>query len=239
VSSQQGWKIPRAVDILAIVFFVSIATAVALVVFIALNLPATETGESIAGPTAAVELLATTTLAPATIPGFGPITFSIGLHGDPTAGSAASFPAGTTEVYATWGYENMQPGTPYRLSWYRDNTPWSNQPYAWDTEQHGSHGTAYHTPIVEHDADGLPPGNYRLELFIGERQAQVATFAIEEPIATELASPNPSLGCRQGCADVFGASCRSIRQRMVPGWFRLYRRWRFGLDPDQLARIGR
>jgi hypothetical protein len=178
---------------LAAVFFVSIATAVALIVYIALNLPAARTEVQTAVPTLTVERLARATHAPTPTPGFGPISFSSGTNGERRQGAEALFPAGSTNVYASWSYENMQQGTPYRLAWYRNGVTWLNQPYVWDAQQHGAHGTAYHTPVDQSRAGGLPPGEYRLELFLGESQAQVGTFIMYDPDSDAQASGQAAL----------------------------------------------
>jgi S1-C subfamily serine protease len=70
---------------------------------------------------------------------------------------------------------------------------WLNQPYVWDAQQHGAHGTAYHTPVDQATAGGLPPGEYRLELFLGESQAQVGTFIMYDPDSDAQAAGQAAL----------------------------------------------
>jgi hypothetical protein len=158
--------------------------------------PSTPTAESISqhtgvpSATPVVEPTATPT------PRFGPIAFGTTVRGHQVSGAGYAFPQGTIEIYAAFSYENMGDGTPYRLTWFLDDTPWLDSSLTWDAARYGSEGAAYVDKISEYDSDGLPVGNYRLELFIGERQAQLATFMILEATPTPIprtAIPRPDL----------------------------------------------
>lgn len=138
----------------------------------------------------------TETQRPAPIPQFGSITFGTGISGDRVLKPGSTFPAGTNEVYAVWSYQNMNDGMPYQMSWLLDDSPWLYESLTWDTNRYGSKGQVYVAQISEHDADGLPPGNYRLELFLGERLVQLATFVILGPPPTQpppTPTPQPDM----------------------------------------------
>jgi S1-C subfamily serine protease len=198
-------------DLLILALFCLIAVAVAAAAYVVINGPSPLLTASATQPPAApqtpVPTVASTgpspspltetptalpTFTPALVPQFGPVTFGVGVRGEDLINSGTAFPAGTTEVYASWSYRDMREGTPYRLSWHLNDRPWTYEKLAWDAGRYGSDGPAYVAQIGEHDVDGLPPGDYRLELFIDERQVQVATFVILGPTATRpLSSPTP------------------------------------------------
>lgn len=113
-------------------------------------------------------------------PQFGPIAFCTGLR-EGSVEHSTTFPAGTTEVYALWTYQDMADGTPYYLRWLHDDAPYREETMVWNADTHGAKGQAYFTSLAERDGDSLPSGDYRLVLFIGERQVQEATFEILEP----------------------------------------------------------
>jgi len=151
--------------------------------------PASRTGL----PNATYTASPVTTLAQAPsatpAPQFGPITFGTGLQGERILGAGYTFPAGTAEVYAVWSYQGMASGMPYQASWFLNNNLWSDEWLTWDTSRYGSDGAACITQVAEHDADGLPPGNCRLALAIGERQVQTATFVVLGSAPTPTATP--------------------------------------------------
>ncbi len=77
-----------------------------------------------------------------------------------------------------WTYQDMADGTPFYLRWLHDDAPYQEETMVWNADTHGTKGQAYFASLAERDGDSLPPGNYRLVLFIGERQVQEATFEI-------------------------------------------------------------
>jgi hypothetical protein len=112
-------------------------------------------------------------------PRFGPIAFYTGLRDGPVEQST-TFPAGTTEVYALWAYQGMADGTPYYLLWYHDGDPYREETLVWNSDTHGAQGQAYVAALTA-GSGGLPPGDYRLVLFIGKQEVQEATFQILQP----------------------------------------------------------
>mgnify|MGYP001822661733 CR=1 FL=1 len=113
-------------------------------------------------------------------PQFGPIAFCTGLRKG-SVEHTTTFPAGTSEVCALWAYQDMAVGTPYYLRWVHGDAPYREETLVWNADTHGAKGQAYFASLAERDGDSLPPGDYRLVLFIGERQVQEATFEILEP----------------------------------------------------------
>ena len=121
------------------------------------------------------------TPAVATHSHFGPISFATAMRGGSLVEPGVTFPAGTVEVYAAWTYQDMVDGTPFHLLWHHDDAQHQEDALAWNEDVHGTEGQAYIASLTAPDGDSLPPGNYRLVLFIGERQVQEATFEILEP----------------------------------------------------------
>ena len=115
-----------------------------------------------------------------TQPQFGPIAFWTGLRSGSLEQSVA-FPAGTTEVYALWAYQDMADGTPYYLLWFRNGDQYREETLVWNSDTHGANGQAFVASLTEGSGGDLPPGDYRLELFIGRRQVQEASFEILQP----------------------------------------------------------
>jgi S1-C subfamily serine protease len=163
---------------------------------------------------------------PLSLPGptFGPVTFATGVRGEEALNPGVTFPATTAVVYALWGYQHLTGGLPYRLSWFLDDALWLDEPLAWDEGRFGAAGSTYVAHVDGHDADGLPPGNYRLELFIADRQVQVATFQILPP--TPLPStatlvplpptPPPVSTAQPGFREIGKRAARSLVQILVP-----------------------
>jgi hypothetical protein len=112
---------------------------------------------------------------------FGPIAFDTAVRGGTLVEPGVTFPAGTAEVYAAWAYQDMVDGTPFHLLWYHDDAQQQEEALAWDEDVHGTEGQAYIVSLAGPDGDSLPPGNYRLTLYIGDRQVQEATFEILTP----------------------------------------------------------
>jgi hypothetical protein len=77
--------------------------------------------------------------------------------GDPVE----SFPSGTTAVAAVWNYESMTDGEPWGAEWSRNGEVLYASQYTWDF---GNQGQRY---LCFYDQDGLPDGDYHLDLFAG------------------------------------------------------------------------
>ena len=211
-------------DLWAVGLALLIAAVVALAVYVVIDLAEPEPVVVVtapplqppsATPTVAVSKTApaTATSPPEPLPQFGQITFGTGMSGDQVLGPGATFAVGTKEVYAVWDYQNMTDGVAFQVSWLLDDSPWSYESLAWDADRYGSQGQAYVAQISEHDADGLPPGNYRLELSIGERLSQLATFVILGPTPTR---PPPTATSQPDTQELGRNAARSLVELLVP-----------------------
>lgn len=78
--------------------------------------------------------------APSATP--APLTFSnLRFALTPDTPAAATFPAGTEEIYALWEYRNMRDSDRVRRIWFRDEAIWHVREEAWGTER-GREGTS-------------------------------------------------------------------------------------------------
>ena len=80
--------------------------------------------------------------------------------GDPVE----SFPSGTTAVAAVWNYERMTDGEPWGAEWSRNGEVLYASQYTWDFGDQGQRYLCFYNP------DGLPDGNYHLDLYGGPNQ---------------------------------------------------------------------
>jgi hypothetical protein len=106
----------------------------------------------------------------------GPIRFTTDPDG---SASLQTFPAGVEEIWAVWDYEGMSEGDLIRRVWYQNGTVWIEREEAWDMGKYGARGTVRDVSIYDYEG-GLPPGEYRLDLFINGTQQDVnpAIFSI-------------------------------------------------------------
>ncbi len=144
-------------------------------------------------------------------PYFGPITFGPGVAADGRVSNPTSqFPAGVQEVYAVWPYYNMGDGLRVTRRWYHDGVNWLTREEMWDYNQHGSNGIVTWVKVYDY-FDGLTGGDYRLELYIGDRLQQTASFAVGygPPGPTPYPPPTVSPGQREARVT---ASYLDIRQ---------------------------
>ncbi len=79
--------------------------------------------------------------------------------------SGTLLPAEIVEIRAFFDYEGMLDQQAWREIWYLDGVEVSNYTRLWDG------GPTGRTTVSASNLEGLPPGTYRLELYIGERLA--------------------------------------------------------------------
>ena len=77
-------------------------------------------------------------------------------------------------VYAVFAVQNMKNGTAWRSRWLFNGEEVLNQEQTWDG------GNAKSTWVSITHPDGLPPGQFTLELYIGSKLAQSGDFEIAE-----------------------------------------------------------
>jgi S1-C subfamily serine protease len=82
------------------------------------------------------------------------------------------FPAGSTEIYAAFQYENITPGVEWSTIWYRDGRMLSDDTADWYADEEGT------TWVLLEDPRGLDEGIYRLELYLEGRLAATGDFWI-------------------------------------------------------------
>lgn len=128
--------------------------------------------------------------SPTVVPHFGEVTFGTGVRGDSVLNQGDTF-VNTAVVYAVWSYRGLRDGLPYRLIWALDGDVFVEERLTWDAGRYGAEGAAYAAHISDYTTGELPPGNYRLDLFIEDRQEQLATFVILAPTPTPL-PPTPT-----------------------------------------------
>lgn len=88
------------------------------------------------------------------------------------------FPAGTTTVFAIFDYNNIPLRAQMRRIWRRDGIVVADRSEAWDFDKYGTNGTV--RDISYFDTNGLPSGNYEVEvLIVGQPGVVVrSTFTI-------------------------------------------------------------
>jgi len=173
---------------------------------------ATTTPTRTATPTSTSTPTITPTPSVTPVSQFGRIAFGTSIE---ALSASMAFSAGTEAVYALWNYQNMRDGMPWRLCWFLDDTPWSCESLNWDVRQYATSGEAYVTRIRERD--GLPPGNYRLELFVEDRQVQFATFVILAPTLTPTLTPTSTPAPAPPLRDLVRDATHSLVRVWMPG----------------------
>ncbi len=84
------------------------------------------------------------------------------------------FPAGTEEIYALWEFHNMDSSLRVMRLWLQDGQPWKVFEGYWDAPRYGRDGTVNDTYIYDYIGEGIPPGQYTLQLYIeGVYQGEV------------------------------------------------------------------
>jgi hypothetical protein len=89
-------------------------------------------------------------------------------------GNGYVLPTGNT-ASARFIYQNMVAGTPWTAVWYYNGVERVRVTDTWGTDGSSANGAK---TISIQDANGLPPGNYRLELYLEESLAATSDFAI-------------------------------------------------------------
>ncbi len=159
-----------------------------------------DTSAPTASPTLTPTPTHTPTVTSTPVSLFGRIAFGTALSdGLELQGVATSFPARTAAVYALWDYRSLRGGLPWKMCWYFDGSQRSCESRTWDASLLAASGKALIASIAE--PGGLPPGTYRLELFIEERLVQSASFSVVAPTSTPApppsATPIPQAGVQE------------------------------------------
>jgi hypothetical protein len=129
---------------------------------------------------------------------FDKLAFATAVDNGVLTGVNAVFPNTTPQLYATFTWLNLAPGTPWTWRWLVDNNPLFEQTQPWNSNAvSGSGNTNGSTAWLRLDAPGhLPDGSYTIELLVagvsmgkavakvGVGQLPIALFA--EPVGVQV-----------------------------------------------------
>jgi hypothetical protein len=93
-----------------------------------------------------------------------------------------TFPADTIQVYAIFDYSGMKDGLMYDAYWYRDGQEELHKSWEWSL---GETGTSW---VNIFNDDGLTPGNYELEVYVGDRLLLNGKFIIQTGFAATVSN---------------------------------------------------
>jgi len=96
------------------------------------------------------------------VPTFELVAFAQDVTDDEPINPGTTFPAGTTKVYAVFEFNGMKDGMTYEAYWYLDGQEELYKSWEWSLDEKGT------SWINIFDDDGLTPGNYELEVFVGD-----------------------------------------------------------------------
>jgi Tol biopolymer transport system component len=156
-----------------------------------LETPALETVTTEPAPTA----LETSTPLAIEEPKIGPLTFALGVTPDNVPISPTlSFQEGITEVHAIFEYSGMSPTDTWERVWYLDQQEILRTAEPWSGDKSGTFDY-----FVNAGGDPLSPGNWTLELYVGDQQLAQGSFTITAQAtpavaqaATITATPTPA-----------------------------------------------
>jgi len=104
---------------------------------------------------------------------FGEINLARGVTDDNKPKDPSTvFPAGISQLYAFFDYENLSDGVLWTQAWYREGKEIGSESNLWEW---GSYGTAW---IFLKPVGGYPRGGYEVRLYIGDELKQTATFTV-------------------------------------------------------------
>ncbi len=141
-----------------------------------------------------IEALFTSNITPNPYTIFSPLQFSKKIKDFQAVGPATYFrnPVGST-IYATFTYNNMQPGAQWTALWYREDELVCYETKPWDG---GTGGYGYSECTLE--PFQWLPGTYRVILFVGHEWKVIGQFIIEgepptlTPLPTATITPTSS-----------------------------------------------
>jgi len=114
---------------------------------------------------------------------FGSITFATDLTGDNQPLNAGNTFVDVSTIYAVFPVQNMRDGTPWRTRWLFEGEEVLSESDVWDT------GNVRSTWVSLSHPDGLPAGQFTLELYIGDRLAQRGSFTVAARSAGSRVQP--------------------------------------------------
>ena len=112
------------------------------------------------------------------MPAFELVAFALDVtDDDKPIDPGTTFPEGTTQVYAVFDFSGMEDGMTYDAYWYLDGHEDLHKSWEWSV---GEKGTSW---VNIFDDDGITPGNYELELYVGDQLVLIGEFTIQAGFA--------------------------------------------------------
>ncbi len=108
---------------------------------------------------------------------FGPITFAGGVTSDDRPVDTGNAFVDVEEVYAFFAVTGLPEGTAWRTRWLLEGEQVLDENQTWEG------GDTDSTWVSLSHPDGLPAGEYTLELYVGSRVAQSGKFVVEKGAA--------------------------------------------------------
>lgn len=124
----------------------------------------------------------------ATTPTFANLRFTTAAD----AAAQATFPAGTTEIFALWDYRDLTAGDTMKRVWYRNGEQWLVREEAWNMSGYGATGTVSDISVYDFE-DGLDPGQYALQLYLNGALQLEDSFTVRAPaveVTLEVLAPD-------------------------------------------------
>jgi putative serine protease PepD len=105
---------------------------------------------------------------------FGPITFAAGVTDDDQPVDTGNAFVDIDEVYAFFSVAGLSEGMAWRTRWLLDGRQVLNEDQTWEGNDTSSTWVSISHP------DGMPAGEYTLELYVGSNLAQSGNFVVEK-----------------------------------------------------------
>ena len=116
---------------------------------------------------------------------FGPITFAGGVTDDDQPVDTGNAFVDVGEVYAFFSVTGLQDGAAWRTRWLLEGEQVLDENQTW------SGGDSESTWVSLSHPDGLPAGEYTLELYAGSKLAQRGKFVVEEGTGSGKSNAKP------------------------------------------------
>ncbi|MGQ9583784.1 MAG: S1 family peptidase [Anaerolineae bacterium] len=162
------------------------------------------------GPTPTPGLTPQPTPSPVGGPVFGPVTFAEGETSDAKpVKPGTTFRAGIPRLYAFWDYQGMEDGWDWTRRWFIDGEMVVDDTRAWNAGESGNFR------LYVYSDDGLPAGEYRLDLLVEGKLLQSATCTLSSGAPRPTPTPTRPVGGVQ----IYGQITDAYTGRGIPGAF--------------------
>ena len=137
----------------------------------------------------AIEALFESDVTPRPDAVFSPLQFSTRMKDYQAVAPSTYFVNPLHTIYAVFSYDNMIPGAQWTALWYRGETLVCYETLPWDGKTGGLGYSECSIP-----ADEWLPGEYEVQIFVGEEWKAVGRFIVEgePPTATPTPTPTPA-----------------------------------------------